>query len=110
MRTSQDIGTVAQFSVRLTIFVFLLVIDAALCFSFVQFPAARPELIFVAGVAGGTAGIYSAFYAGQSLRRNFHLALMNNAYSLLALIHNIDTMRARAILETFDHRSVTPSE
>jgi hypothetical protein len=107
---AREIGIVAELRLRVGIFAILVVVAATLCFLYLRFPEKRENLKFVAATVAGVTAVYSAYYAGLSLRQNIRLTKMRNAYELLDHIHRNESMDARALVEKFDTTAVQPRE
>jgi len=104
----KSIGTIANVSIRITIAAFLAVLGISVCLLYLFLPQYQTEIVFITAVFGGLAAIYSAFYAGVSIRSNIRGELIRNSFQLIHYFHQIDLIRARVHCEKefeFDHIS-----
>src|SRR5947209_4138418 len=106
----KDIGTVARFSVRITIVLVLVIVGITISAAFILYPALRTELTFVTAMIGGLTAIYAAFYSSAATRRQLWQQVLRNSFDMLAMIHDIDVQRIRAALESFPHQNLSPAE
>ena len=110
MAAARELGVLAEFRLRIGLFFVIAIVAVTLCTFYAVNKTYRAETAFCAAVAAGAAATYSAYYAGQSLRRNTRLTKMRNAYDLLAHIHTHESMQARTLFDRFEADAIKPRE
>jgi hypothetical protein len=94
-------GVVAVFRVpvKITWAVVLGLASAVVLLVFFKVPERREELKFVISVLAGAAVLYTAYYAGTTLRRSSRMARITAALAILKELNSIDMAKIRTLID-----------
>jgi hypothetical protein len=94
-------GVVAVFRVpvKITWAVVLGLASAAVLLVSFKLPERREEIKFAISVLAGAAVLYSAYYAGTTLRRSSRMARITAAFGILKELNSIDMAKIRTLID-----------
>ena len=108
---NEKAGIIASFSIKITVGFLLVIFAIGISLLFVLYPTYRVELTFISAMIGGSATIYSAFYAGLGIRNKIQQDKLAHSFDLMKLTKIVDLVRARTKLESeFEHGKVAPDD
>lgn len=105
--------SIGKFSISFEVglFAILLIPSILVIIYFLFVPAQRIELIFVISVIGGIAAIYSAFYAGENLKRTYEYNKKSKTFEMIQRFDQIEYAEMYAFLDTdFDIKDMKQNE
>ena len=90
-----------EVTVRITVAVIIVLLAAGFIVAYLVFddPSSRDKIVFIASVVGGAAAVYSAYYAGASLRLNLYRDKQGRAFEVLDSLNRSDTVSAAATID-----------
>lgn len=90
-----------EVTVRITVAVIIVLLAAGFIAAYLVFddPSSRDKIVFIASVIGGAAAVYSAYYAGASLRLNLYRDKQGRAFEVLDSLNRSDTVSAAATID-----------
>jgi hypothetical protein len=110
-RRDRPIGTLASFNLRLTVAAVLALAGGAILLAYLLLPGHRDGLKFSAAAAFGLTAIYSAFYAGASIRYRNRLETIGRSADLVREVSSFELTKIRMKLErSFDQEKIPPAE
>lgn len=78
--------------------------------AYVWLPQWRSGIVFVASAFAVAGALYSAFYAGESLRTQSRRQKLDATMKVMDAFHSLESVRLRTKLEReFDHKKIAPA-
>ncbi len=90
---------VINFSLKVTIFIVILIVVGGLIFSYVYFDAQKDLVKFIASVLGGGAAVYVAYYAGLSLNLKIEQDKKVESFRIIDKLNGQEFVGVRHIIE-----------
>ena len=87
-------------SFQVGILAFLLIPALLVIILFILLPEHRVTLVFIVSIIGGVAAIYSAFYAGENLKRTYNYNKKTKTFEMIRQFDQIDFAKMAAFLDT----------
>ena len=104
-------GILAEFSMRLTIAMVIVIAGCVLMGLYIYYPNQQEDIKFAGILVAGLATVYSAFYVGSRLRHQARTRAIGLSLEFMDSLHTYELTKLRvAFEEEFDSDSISPAE
>ena len=111
MSEETKMGEIAEFKVKITIILCIIFVSMPLLLFFIFSPDSREVVSYFTALIGGAAIVYSAFYAGKTLKTNQSQMKLQRSYEISLCLNDMDTMKMRLfIAEEVNVKDFSPKE